>query len=104
MDKRTDIKDVHDQYYSVEFSIKGLDLPYQVRIWENATESMNVLVKEGSSILPLLKVGDTLDTKYYSQGSIYPSENIRTVIRHITKNKKGRLKGHYLIGLKIIDD
>lgn len=103
-EKRTGIKDISDQYHSVEFSIKGLELPYHVRIWENARGSMNVLVKDGSSVLPLLKVGDTLDTKYYSKGSIYPSENIKTVIRHITKNNNGRLKGHYLIGLKIIDD
>jgi hypothetical protein len=96
-------KDVTGRYQSVEFSIKGLELSYQVRIWENVSESMNILLKESSSILPLLKVGDTLDTKFYSKGSIYPSENMRTVIRHITKKRKGRLKGHYLVGLKIVE-
>lgn len=92
-----------NQYHSVEFSIKGLELPYQVRIWDNAAESMNILVREDSNVLQHLKVGDTLDTKYYSSGSVYPSENMRTLIRHITKNNKGRLKGHYLIGLKIVN-
>jgi hypothetical protein len=104
LEKRTGIKDVDDQYHSVEFSIKGFELPYQVRIWENSKDFMNILVKEGSSVLPLLKVGDTLNTKYYTKGSVYPSENMRTVIRHIKKNNKGRLKGHYLIGLKIVED
>lgn len=101
--KGTDVRDHVDSYQSVEFSIKGLELPYHVRIWDNASESMSILVNEGSSVLPLLKVGDTLDSKYYSKGSVYPSENMRTIIRHITKNKNGRLKGHYLIGLKIIN-
>lgn len=64
---------------------------------------MSILVNEESSVLPLLKVGDTLDSKYYSDSSVYPSENMQTLIRHITKKKKGRLKGHYLIGLKIIN-
>ena len=91
-----------NRYQSVEFSIKGLDFPYHVRIWDNASESMSILVNECSSVLPLLKVGDTLDSKYYSEDSVYPSENMRTVIRHITKNNNGRLKGHYLIGLKIL--
>ena len=102
-DKVSGSKDGINQYHSVEFSIQGLELPYQVRIWEKVSESMNILVKEGSSILPLLKVGDTLDTKYYSTGSVYPTENMRTTIRHITKKRKGRLKGHYLVGLKIIE-
>ncbi len=92
-----------DQYHSVEFSIKGLDCPYQFRIWDNTLESMNVLIKGDSCVLPLLKVGDTLDTKYYSVDSFYPSRNVRTVIRHITKNSNGRLKGHYLVGLKIVE-
>ncbi|MFC1533537.1 hypothetical protein ACFL7M_09265 [Thermodesulfobacteriota bacterium] len=92
-----------DDYHSVEFSVKGLDLPYQFRIWDNASESINVLVKENSSVLPLLRVGDKLDTKYYSDKSIYPSKKMRTIVRHITKNNNGRLKGHYLIGLKIIE-
>jgi hypothetical protein len=92
-----------NQYHSVEFHIKGLELPYHVRIWDKASESMSILVNEGSSVLPLLKVGDTLDSKYYSANSIYPSENMQTLIRHITRNKNGRLKGHYLIGLKILN-
>lgn len=90
-------------YHSVEFSIESLGIPYQFRIWENAKESMNVLIKEDSSVLPLLKVGDTLDTKYYSVDSAYPSPNMRTVIRHITKSEDGRLKGHYLVGIRIIE-
>jgi hypothetical protein len=101
--KRSDASDHERRYRSVEFSINGLELPYHVRIWENASESMSILVNEGSSVLPLLKVGDTLDSKYYSEGSVYPSKNMRTLIKHITKNKNGRLKGHYLIGLKIIN-
>ena len=92
-----------DLYQSVEFSIKGLELPYQVRIWDKASESMNILVKEDSNVLQHLKVGDTLDTKYYTSDSVYPSENMRTLIRHITKNNQGRLRGHYLIELKIVN-
>ena len=79
-----------------------MELPYQVRIWDYGSGYMSILLKEGSIALPLLKVGDTLDSKYYSIDSVYPSENMRTVISHITKKNNGRLKGHYLIGLKIV--
>ncbi len=98
-----DISYKPDNYQSVEFSIKGLEFPYQVRMWENASESMSILIKEDSNVLPYLKVGDTLDTKYYRGDSGYPSENMRTLIRQITKNDNGKLRGHYLIGLKIIN-
>ena len=54
-----------DHYHSVEFSIKGIELTYQFKIWNTTNMSMCVLVKEDSAILPRLKVGDTLDMKFY---------------------------------------
>ena len=89
-------------YYSVEMAIEGLDLSYQFRIWNVASTPMCVLVKEDSDILPRLKVGETLNMKYYSTGSIHPPEYWETAIRHITKNDHGRFKGHYLVGLEIL--
>lgn len=91
------------QYHSVEFFIEELSLPYQFRIWEMASGSIRVLVRGDSGVLPFLKVGDTLAMKYYSTDSIYPSENIRTTIRQITKKNRGRLKGHYLVGLEMLE-
>jgi hypothetical protein len=92
-----------DDYYSAEFVIDGLEVSYQFRIWEKAPRAVSVLVKENSNILQLLKVGDTLNVKYYSMTSAYPSEWQRTAVRHITLNDQGRLKGHYLVGLEIIE-
>jgi len=89
------------QYYSVEFSISGLDLPYQFKIWNMPSTSMCVLVREDSAILPRLNVGDTLNMKYYSTDSVYPSDYLQTAIIHVTKNDQGRFKGHYLVGLEI---
>ena len=88
------------KFHSVEISLKGLDLPYQFRIWDVASESVDFLVKEGSTILPYLNQGDSMVMKYYSVDS---TENIRTVIQHITKNDHGRLKGHYLVGLRFME-
>lgn len=91
-----------DQYHSVEFSIKGVELPYRFKIWNTSSMSMCVLVKENSAILPRLKVGDTLDMKFYSSESGYPTDSLRTTIRHITKDE-GRFKGHYLVALEILE-
>jgi hypothetical protein len=90
-------------YYSAEFVVDGLGLSYQFKIWEKAPKAVSVLVKENSDLLQLLKVGDTLNVKYYSIKSAYPSDYQKTAVRHITRNDQGRLKGHYLVGLEILE-
>lgn len=91
-----------DQFYSVEFSIRGIGVPYQFKIWDIFSPFMCVLVKEYSAIMSRLKVGDTLNMKYYSADSGYRPECLKTAIRHIVKNDQGRFKGHYLVGLEIL--
>ena len=64
---------------------------------------MSVLVKNDSVILHRLKVGDILNMKYYSEDSVYPSENIKTAIRYVSEKNQGPLRGHSLVGLQIIN-
>ncbi|MEW6669233.1 MAG: hypothetical protein AB1512_28810 [Thermodesulfobacteriota bacterium] len=101
-ERRSEPRKKPDQYHSAEFSFEGPDVNYQFRIWNTASSSMCVLVKENSEVLSLLKVGDTVKVKYYSPDSLYPSEGLSTVIRHITRNEQGRFKGHFLVGLEIL--
>jgi len=90
------------RFHSAEFSIKGLDLRYQFKIWNISPASMCVLIKENSDILHRLKVGDTIDVKYYSDDSSPPCDCQKTAIRHITKNDQGRFEGHYVVGIEIL--
>jgi len=91
-----------EQYYSVEFVIDALNTAYQFKIWNKTSSYMSILVRENSDILPQLRVGDTLNMRYYSDDLIHPSEYLETAIRHITRNDQGRLKGHYLVGLELL--
>lgn len=100
-ERRSEPRKRVEQYHSAEFVFEGRELHYQFRIWDTASSSMCVLVKENSEALPLLKVGETLRVKYYSSDSQCPSETLQTVIRHVTRNDQGRFKGHYLVGLEI---
>lgn len=93
-----------DQFYSVEFSIAGHNFPYQFKIWNLAPQSMHVLVKEGSEILGYLKAGDIVKMKYYVTDSLCPTKDLDTKIKHITKENHGRFKGHFLVGLTILED
>ncbi len=93
-----------DEYYSVEFAIEGLESAYQFKIWNKTSTRMSILVKENSDVLPQLKVGDTLNMRYYSDNLIHPSQCLETAIRRITRNDQGRLKGHYLVGLELLQN
>jgi hypothetical protein len=96
-------KGIAKQYCSAEFLIDGLELPYQFRIQEISAPCLYVLVKENSDIVSRLKVGETLNVKYYSPSSSPGKGYQKTAVRQITKNDQGRLKGHYLVGLEILE-
>ena len=91
-----------DQYYSVEFSLQGMDYLHQFKLWHLAKSSMCVLVREDSEILGFLNVGDIIKMKYYRMDMFPSTELLDTEIRLITKEEHGRYKGHYIIGLAIL--
>jgi hypothetical protein len=91
-----------DRSYRVEFSVDGLHIAYQFRIWNKSSNYMCFLVKENSGLVPQLKVGDLLSLKCYYTDAYFPSEYLETEIQHITKKDEGRFKGHYVVGLEIL--
>jgi hypothetical protein len=91
-----------DQRYSVKFSIDGSNVSYQLKILHKAIKSMCFLIKDNTDLFPLLNVGDILNMEYYQTDPAYPTEYLKTVIRHITKKRQARLKNHYLVGLDIL--
>jgi hypothetical protein len=93
-----------DQYYSVEFAVEGVESAYQFKIWNKSSTHMSILVKENSDVLPQLRVGNTLDMRYYSDNLIHPTEYLETAIRQISRNDQGPLKGHYLVGLEVLEN
>ena len=102
-DRRAESRSIVDKYSSVEFSIKELVYNYQFKIWEISPSGMSILVKEDSAVLEHVKVGDILDMKYYPVDLSEEPASLKTEIRHITKDDQDRFKGHYLIGLAIIE-
>ena len=101
--KRRDPRKVIDEFHSVEFSARHIDVSHHFKIWNLSLRGICVLVKEGASILKHMKVGDILDMKYYKPDSPEPSDYIKTEIRHITREEQGRFKGHYLVGLSLLE-
>ena len=102
-EKRSELRITPDQYYSVEIPIKGLPYTFQFKIWDRSSKGVCVVVKENSEFLKYLKVGDIFDMKYYGEDPREPVENLKTKVRHISKDEGGRFKGHYLVGISILE-
>ena len=103
VERRSEPRKRVDQRYSVKFSIDGSNVPYQLKILNKAIKSMYFLIKDNTDLFRRLNVGDILNMEYYQTDITYPSEYLKTVIRHITKKRQARLKGHYLVGLDILE-
>ncbi len=101
-ERRSEPRHSPEEYHCVEFSLDDLAIPYQFKIWNIASKSMCLLVRQDSDILRRIKVGDTVNMKYYSGCSWSSGEYKPTAIRHITKNDEGPFKGHYLVGIEIL--
>ena len=102
-DRRIDDRNPPEQYHSVQFTTKGLNMAYQSKLWDISKKGMCILVRQDSIVMSHLKVGDILDMEYYSEKGKGHTDQAKTEIKHITKNEQGRFKGHYLVGLSIIE-
>ena len=101
--RRSEPRSFTDQYHCVEFQIYSIGSFYQFKIWDISNNGSCILVKENSAVMNHIKVDDVIEMKYYPKESSASIEGIKTQIRHITKSEQGRFKGHYLVGLSILD-
>jgi hypothetical protein len=103
-ERRSNERTAPDRYYSVQFSIKDLAYIYQFKIRDVSARGLCILVDENSEILKHLKPGDVIDMKYYLSESVGTTESFKTEIRHIIKDADKRFKGHYQVGLLILEE
>lgn len=99
--RNAELNPLLSKYCSVEFAIKELTCAYQFKLWDGDSESVHIVIKEGSDIMNWIKVGKKLDSKYYSIEQHSASDNFRTEISHIKKADEGRFRGHYIVGLSV---
>ena len=102
-EKRSEPRRILDQYYSVEFSISSTLPVHQFKVRDVSPSGIGILLNESSAVLDHLEVGNVLDMKYNPRNSSDLPEYLKTEIRHITKMEQGRYKGHYLVGMFILE-
>jgi len=101
-ERRSESRKVPEKYYSVEFSIKGLNYIYQFKLRDISEKGVCIVVKNNSAVLNFIKINDIIDMKYYASESPTQTKILKTKIKHITKYDDGRFKGHYLLGLSLL--
>ena len=92
------------QFHSVEFHVGELKLLYQSKVWCSDSDTMFTLIKEDSDVLNQIHVGDILNMRFYSFDRYCLPRDLETEIQYITKDTRGRFKGHFLVGLSIISN
>ena len=102
VEKRSEPRRELDKYHSVEFKVVEQGSLYQFKIWNISAKGMCLLVREDSEILKDLDVGRVLEMKYYTTDFSQPPEELKTQIKHVTKEEEGRFKGHVLVGLYVL--
>jgi hypothetical protein len=102
-DRRPESRTILDRYYSVEFQLKDTGNVYQFKLRDISSKGLGILVNKDSAVLEHLKVGDTLDMKYIPPESAGSSESLKTKIAHITQKDEEPFKGHFIIGLSILE-
>jgi hypothetical protein len=102
-EKRSQLRKILDRYYSVEFKLKDTGCLYHFKLRDLSSDGMGILVNENSAVLEHLSVNELIEMKYYPPVASSSAERLKTKIKHITKKEQGSFKGHFLIGLLIIE-
>lgn len=89
-------------YHSVEFALDTAYPVYQFKLWHPDRNSMFLLAKRNSAVLPELKEGRVLPMKYYSNDAVRTVEVHNTRIKKMVDETRGRFRGHWRIELSII--
>lgn len=101
-DRRSEPRGQSNKFHSVEMKLASLPI-YLFKLKDISSNGACFFVKEGSAILKHLNVGEIHNFRYHAEGEIGSSEIFKSEIKYITKSLEMPFKGHYLVGIKIIE-
>ncbi len=102
LDRRSVPREPSKKFHSVEMKLASLPI-YLFKLKDISPNGACFLVKEGSSILKHLKVGQTLNMRYHSEDETGPSGIFKSEIIYIEKNLEGPFNGHYSVGMMLVE-
>ena len=101
-DNRAETRDKPDQFCSAIIRIGGIPV-YQFELKDISKNGTCFIVRDDSTILRHLKVGELVDIQFRNQNGDGIIAFHRSKIIHITGANRGLYKGHRLVGVQIIE-
>ena len=100
--RRFKAKFILGEYHSVQFFLNGSGLSHLYRLRYNTSNGPYILVKQDSSVLKELKVGDLMDMEYNRSESLGGSKTFKTLIT--SKIPDDHYTGYSVVELSIINN
>lgn len=91
-----------DGHLRAEIKISRNDLGYQFKLQQIDEQQGCFFINENSAVLNILNVGTVLDMKYWTAEKIRLVKYVRAKIKNITRQNHEPFKGHYKVGLSIL--
>lgn len=101
-DRRSEPRKPSKKFHSVEMKLASLPI-YLFKLKDISSNGACFMVKEGSAILKHLKVGQILNMRYRVDDEMEASEVYKSEIKHITKAVENPFKGHYAVGIMLLE-
>jgi len=99
---RSKAENILDEFYSVQFFLKGKRIFYQFKLRNSSSNRLCILVNSDSPVFNKLHVGDILEMEYNKFESSDASRIFKTQIA--SKNPHDCYTGHFIVELSIIDN
>ena len=101
-DKRKEKRERPKKYHSVEMKLSSLPI-YLFKLKDISPHGACFLVKDGSATLKHLRVGLKMNMRYHSEEELEPADVFKSEVKYVTKYDDKTHKGHYLVGILILD-
>ena len=101
MEKRSAKRAFPKGFHGAEIKLTSIPL-YQFKLKDISDNGGSILVKENSAMINHLEVGQFLKIKLHLSSRADLNGYFKSKIKHITKIKEGRYKGHYSVGVQIL--
>jgi hypothetical protein len=98
------IINIEDQFDGVEIKVANSVPVYLFKLRKVSLYKVCILVNKRSELLSCLKNGQTFKLDYFSTHTPNLKKPLKTKVKHITKEDQQPFKGHYLVGLSILEE
>ena len=88
--------------YRVEIKLIAQPI-YQFKVRDISEKGAGLLVKDDSEFLNLIQVGQVVEADFISPTGKLPAGLYKVEIKHITKLTTGKIRGHRIVGVFIIE-